>query len=350
MRLRKCDTSITRAGLCGALLMAGLAAQAEPLRLGLVIGNGNYSAFPPLPGCLTSSQNLADALRGVGFQVIARQDVTGGGLAAAISEFSRGIETAPGASAFVYLCGYAAGMNDRPFLLPVSANIGRPSDVMTQGILAKALVDVLSRGKPSRALLALDLVPIPEVPAPALDTLAAAPLPEGAGLVAVTGSPPTTGPTALSVALATGLAVPGIQSGALLTSLKAELGTHPSTQIAVLRMPSVSRPIAVDEQPPPTLSVPTQPEQAIVNAAEQAPAASQATAPMPAFPDEGAMTGGERRRVQEALARVGYYAGGIDGRFGPETRAAIRRFQHEIGAEMTGVITGTQASRLFTWQ
>ncbi len=62
------------------------------------------------------------------------------------------------------------------------------------------------------------------------------------------------------------------------------------------------------------------------------------------------MTVGERRRVQEALARLGYYAGEIDGLFGPETRAAIRRFQHEIGVEMTGVITGAQAARLLTWQ
>jgi peptidoglycan hydrolase-like protein with peptidoglycan-binding domain len=38
--------------------------------------------------------------------------------------------------------------------------------------------------------------------------------------------------------------------------------------------------------------------------------------------------------------------GEIDGLFGSETRAAIRRFQFEIGAEMTGTITGQQAARL----
>lgn len=62
------------------------------------------------------------------------------------------------------------------------------------------------------------------------------------------------------------------------------------------------------------------------------------------------MTDSERRRMQEALARIGYYAGRIDGLFGPETRAAIRRFQHEIGVETTGVITGEQAARLVTWK
>jgi peptidoglycan hydrolase-like protein with peptidoglycan-binding domain len=65
------------------------------------------------------------------------------------------------------------------------------------------------------------------------------------------------------------------------------------------------------------------------------------------FPNEGAMSDNDRRRVQEGLARLGYYGAAIDGRFGPETRAAIRRFQHELGVAMTGTITGEQAARLF---
>jgi peptidoglycan hydrolase-like protein with peptidoglycan-binding domain len=58
------------------------------------------------------------------------------------------------------------------------------------------------------------------------------------------------------------------------------------------------------------------------------------------------MTHADRRDVQIALARLGYYDGRIDGQFGPDTRAAIRRWQHEVGAEMTGALSGTQATRL----
>lgn len=58
------------------------------------------------------------------------------------------------------------------------------------------------------------------------------------------------------------------------------------------------------------------------------------------------MTEADRRRVQAALAVLGYYDGRIDGQFGAETRAAIRRFQHEIGANMTGHLTPEQAGRL----
>ena len=54
----------------------------------------------------------------------------------------------------------------------------------------------------------------------------------------------------------------------------------------------------------------------------------------------------DRRRIQVILATMGYYAGRIDGTFGPETRAAIRRYQFEIKAELTGHLNAEQATRL----
>ena len=44
--------------------------------------------------------------------------------------------------------------------------------------------------------------------------------------------------------------------------------------------------------------------------------------------------------VQRALARRGYYRGGIDGDIGPGTRAAIRSYQYNRGLEVTGRIDG----------
>ena len=45
--------------------------------------------------------------------------------------------------------------------------------------------------------------------------------------------------------------------------------------------------------------------------------------------------------VQRALARRGYYRGGIDGDIGPGTRAAIRSYQYQRGLEVTGRIDNT---------
>ena len=43
--------------------------------------------------------------------------------------------------------------------------------------------------------------------------------------------------------------------------------------------------------------------------------------------------------VQQELARRGYYQGPIDGRLGPATRAAIRRYQQDRGLPVTGDVT-----------
>jgi hypothetical protein len=50
-----------------------------------------------------------------------------------------------------------------------------------------------------------------------------------------------------------------------------------------------------------------------------------------AMPDEDKMSEANRRQVQEALHRLDFYDGPIDGIFGPLTRAAIHRFQDSVG-------------------
>ena len=53
---------------------------------------------------------------------------------------------------------------------------------------------------------------------------------------------------------------------------------------------------------------------------------------------EPALSRDERQRVQQQLTVLGFYDRGIDGSFGPGTRAAIRRFQAAHGLEATGYL------------
>tara|TARA_R110002049_G_scaffold65942_2_gene172732 strand:- start:719 stop:1285 length:567 start_codon:yes stop_codon:yes gene_type:complete len=44
-------------------------------------------------------------------------------------------------------------------------------------------------------------------------------------------------------------------------------------------------------------------------------------------------------RVQQALARLGFYRGSIDGRFGPQSMRAMNTYQQSQGQQVTGAIT-----------
>ena len=54
----------------------------------------------------------------------------------------------------------------------------------------------------------------------------------------------------------------------------------------------------------------------------------------------------ERRRIQQALASLGYAPGPADGLFGARTRTAIRRYQGEKGFEATGYLTEEESQAL----
>ena len=51
------------AALVGTLVAGPPALHAAPAQEALVIGNGTYSALPPLPACLLSAHAVAAALR-----------------------------------------------------------------------------------------------------------------------------------------------------------------------------------------------------------------------------------------------------------------------------------------------
>jgi hypothetical protein len=319
-----------------ALLLASPALQAAPAREALVIGNGTYSALAPLPACLLSAHAVAAALRALDFHVVEREDVSSGGADAAIGEFAAQVAAAPGAAAFIYSCGYATSFNDRPFLAPVSARIARAADVLAQGILAKSLIDVLARGGAGPSVVAFDVVPMPEAPAALhLDALAQASLPDGLGLIATSQAKPPDAPTPLAASLVANLKGPEVQVAALLNGVQQQVGANRSVTLAAFRPPVAPGYLAGAPPPPPPAPSPS--------ATTPAPAVA---GPAAALPADEQLTDSDRRRVQIALVRLGYYDGRIDGVFGPDSRAAIRRYQHELGADMTGRLTAAQATRL----
>jgi len=315
--------------LAGLAMAWASAALAQPPRA-LVIGNGVYAFLPPLPGCLASAKLVASALRGAGVSVTEKTDLSSGAMQAALDAFTHG----SGNGALIYICGYASGFNDRDFMLPVSASVARPPDVLAQGVLAKSIVDAASG---ATGAVVLDTVAVPNASVPlGFDILKTMKLPAGTGVAVAAESAPADGPTSVATALGAVVKSPGFDMGAVLKALRASVPSSAGTRFVVMRASEAPASVA----PPPHATAPPSPPPPVVAVAPPA------VTPPAVVPDEAHMTDADRRRIQIALAQLGYYDGRIDGLFGPDTQAAIRRFQHELKADMTGTLTPEQVARL----
>ena len=388
---------ITHAASGGALAQVQLAK--APARLALVIGNSAYTLAPGLPSCAASANMSAARLRAAGFEVAEHLDASNGATGAALTDFAQAMASHPGAAAIVYVCGYGVNFRDRDFVLPASATLTRPSDVLTEGVVARAFGTAAASPDTGGALVVLDLFALPGGGAAPAGT-AAQESANGSVATAVVLEPPgpaAATPAAIALAKLLGeseVRLPGVvgelealmpRGGASLVGKReasADLllaGQPPApppsqapAQGALQTAPVGTAPAgpaapaggaAASALPQPAAATPTQPGPSTAPepsagassaqaplaspsaAASQAPARSAAES-RPPLPDEAKMTYADRRDVQIALARLGYYDGRIDGVIGPDTRAAIRRWQHEIGAEMTGALSGAQATRL----
>lgn len=345
---------MTRARALGVLLGAALAccgtapARSEPQRIALVISNVQYKTLPPLPVCSTSAEIVRDALRGKGIEVIERADLGRGEFDTAIGNLARRAAASPAALVALYYCGYALEFTGRSFLLPTSANLAREYDVLTQGIISKSVLDSLGRVKGSGGVVVLDVFRPPNSAASGLARLADQAVPPTYGIVGVSNEVMPAGPTPASLALRDRVSelAPNLEkfvnairdrltgNTAVTTQIVLPAGRPPTLPSASASAPPAAAASASPSIAPPPPSPPPEP--------------SFATPPAPRqiMADDEQMTEQDRRLVQVKLATLGYYIGRIDANFGPETRAAIRRYQFEIKAEMTGRLTAEQATRL----
>ncbi|HEY4249918.1 MAG TPA: peptidoglycan-binding domain-containing protein [Roseomonas sp.] len=360
-----------------ATLLSGAAVAAEP-RIALVIASGQVAAreIAPVPACPPSARAVGRQLAASGFIVVESIDQTRGETGAAIAELARRLRGTADARVVVYACGPVAELNGRAFVLPASALLERSSDVLTQGVLLRSLLDTLAETKAGAALLAIDAfadpAAMPPLPAPQAD----------AGIAVIVSSQTARQGqrTALAAALLEelgGQAAIGADPGTLLTRLQTRLEQAPERPLHRLERPDTTMallpaaapepaPVAapaeaappaepapgVSAAPPdsPAPSAPAAEPQAEPTPAAVPPSApAPVTAPTPAAPpltDEIPLSVADRRAIQGSLAALGYYADRLDGNFGTGTRAAIRRYQREIGEAATGALTAIQARRL----
>jgi hypothetical protein len=330
-------------------------ARSEQLRIALVISNGRYASMPALARCSTSATTVRDALRGRGFEVMERSDLGRGEFDTSIGALARRLAAAPSALGALYYCGYALEFNGRSFLLPASATIARDYDVLTQGIIAKSLVDSLIRAQESTGFVVLDAFRTPAASAPTgLGGLAEQMRPSNFAVIGASNDGTADGPTAASLALRDQLAEGEVSPDTFMSGMRRRLSK--TAAVTAHFVPAIERPAIEpggrrDVSPSAAPVASAAPAATAVHPAPPPPEPSVVALPVAppqrlTMADEDQMSEQDRRRIQMMLATMGYYSGRIDGTFGPETRAAIRRYQFEIKSEMTGRLSAEQATRL----
>ncbi|HLG45663.1 MAG TPA: peptidoglycan-binding protein [Reyranella sp.] len=316
------------------------AARAEPSRIALVIANNQYANFPPVSRCAPAAAMTRDSLRAKGFEVMERNNLGRGEFDTAIGLLARRVAAAPPALAAVYYCGYAAEFNNRSFLLPVSAVLTRDNDLLSQGILIKSVLESLRRTPDSAGLVLLDVFQAPDAPTGRMGQLAEHVPASSFAVIAAGNEPSGEGVTALALGLRDELSANDAGVNSVVDGLRRRLSKDSVTAQIIAATADAALSAEKRPTPPPVASVVPPPPAA-------PPQPSFKTPPQQhIMVDEDQMSDGDRRQVQTALANIGYYSGRIDGTFGPETRAAIRRYQFEIKAELTGRLSAEQATRL----
>ena len=328
------DASRRLATAAGVLVFSGqaLGTPAQDRSFALVVGESAYTAAPALPACTLSARMVAASLERDGIAVASVLDASDGAISAALGAFAQRVGSTPGSTAIVYACAYATADNGRNFLLPIETVLGRSGDAATQGLLARSLTAMPSRAGAASSLVVLDTQAWPTGAAPNWNATATDPALSGSSTVAATGAADTTSPTPLADALSTALAAHDPDAGAIAAALGKHLAGRPGLTI-VARAGSAPAPL-----------LPVQPASAPI--APPRPPPPQTPPAPPAIPDEPATTQAQRETIQTALKKLGYYDGAVDGIYGADTRAAMRRYQHELGHDMTGRLTRDEANAL----
>lgn len=135
-------------------------AEAQPTsgkRVALVIGNGDYQysdKLPKLDNPTHDAEDIARALRGFGFEVIEKSNLSLEGMNEAIAEFGRRI--GEGDAALFYFAGHGLQVKGQNYLVPVNANIDSEAQVPYQSVNVNQLLDEMENSRSRANIVMLD--------------------------------------------------------------------------------------------------------------------------------------------------------------------------------------------------
>ena len=145
----------TRTCLAAAALLLVLLTTPCFARTALVIGNGAYVAAAPLANAPNDASDMAEALRGAGFDVELILDGSRTDMNGAIARFAARLKGRGGAGLF-YFAGHGVQFNGDNYLLPIDARVSSSEDIKTAGINASEAVEAMTRQRDGLNIVILD--------------------------------------------------------------------------------------------------------------------------------------------------------------------------------------------------
>src|SRR5258705_8252663 len=135
--------------------MACACALAAPAadRVALLIGNNTYGTSP-LRNAVNDAQDLAAALKDLGFQVILRENASRKDMIEGIREFGQAIDGA--STALFFYAGHAMQFKDRNYLVPIDAAMGSEEDVTFFSVEIGQIFDRMDRARTRFNFIILD--------------------------------------------------------------------------------------------------------------------------------------------------------------------------------------------------
>jgi uncharacterized caspase-like protein len=127
MRLRLLRTALVLI----TLIFATQSAFAEK-RVALVVGNDKYDTLPDLNNAQADARGMATKLKGLGFEVILRLNVTRRDMGRAIDVFQLKLSSAD--VGLVFYAGHGIQSDGRNYLVPSNAQIETKNDLRYEGI------------------------------------------------------------------------------------------------------------------------------------------------------------------------------------------------------------------------
>jgi len=123
-------------------------------RVALVIGNNDYATLPNLANARTDAKGMATKLRGLGFDVILKQDASRRNLARALADFEN--RAANAEVGLVFYAGHGIQVGGKNYLVPANAEIEVEDDLRFEGIGADEFLRAMERAGTKLNIVILD--------------------------------------------------------------------------------------------------------------------------------------------------------------------------------------------------